>query len=75
MTLKQHINARGLSVSFIEREAGIPSRTLYSVSNGTRMLPIHHMESLVKVLKKHGIKPVFNKCKYCNKVAKINFHV
>jgi len=59
MNLKEAISERGLSLARVEREAGIPARTLAQVNMGLRNIPQHHIEQLKTVFKKYGIKYVF----------------
>lgn len=49
--MKQAINIRQ-----IERESGIPIRTIPQVIKGLRTLPKHHEPNLKAVLSKYGIK-------------------
>lgn len=55
MTFKEAIKERGLSIGFLEREAGLPRNTLYNAVNGTWPLPEVHKPAVKKILKKYKI--------------------
>lgn len=55
MTLKEAIKERGLSIGFLEREAGLPRNTLYNEVNGSKALPEVHKPAVKKILKKYKI--------------------
>ena len=46
-----------LSISGLEREAGLPARTLHNFLNGSKGFPEKHIPALEKVLKRYGYEP------------------
>lgn len=49
---------RCLSVNALEKEAGIPAKTLAHFIKGRRMLSGEHLEKLIPVLVDFGYKPL-----------------
>lgn len=55
LTLKDQIKSRGLKIGFIEKEAELPTCTLYNHINQDRPIPSRHLPALKKILKKYKI--------------------
>ena len=55
LTLKEQIKNKGLKIGFLEKQAELPTCTLYNHINQKRPIPAHHLPALKKVLKKYKI--------------------